>query len=365
MVHGANYIYSEVNAGIAGSGCDLSMQDMLFNNAPIIPATMKKYILIYLIFSLSIPAYNQVIKGSIADLDNQSKINFAYIYFNGTFVGTNSDKDGNFELDISRYPSMPLTISALGYYSVTLTVVSYSKPLIIFLKPKLYELKEVVISEKSNEREWKRNVKLFTDTFIGTTRNARACEITNIKDILFVSDYDTLKAFASNPILIDNRALGYKITYFLDDFILDRKNESFYFSGNIIFNEDLKYGDPEKQIFETRRKDAYLGSRMHFFRALWRNELDSASFIVKNPADENLTANNIVIQEDSRIKYLNYPEDLAICYDSELPSSYIIFIDENVNFDRNGYFDPSSVSWQGEMSLRRIADWLPYEYEVK
>ena len=326
---------------------------------------MKKCLLVFVFFSINILAFNQVIKGIVLDKDNHSKINFAYIYFNGTFIGTNSDKEGNFKLDISSYPSMPLTISALGYYSVTLTVVSPSKPLIIFMKPKLYELKEVVISGKSNENERKRNVKLFTDTFLGTTRNARLCEITNIKDITFVSDNDTLKAFASNPIQIDNRALGYKVTYFLDEFVFDKKSESFYFSGNIIFNEDLKYDDPQREIFETRRKTAYLGSRMHFFRSLWQNDLDSARFTVKNSADEILTTENIVIREDSLTRYLNYPEDLGICYYSGLPSSYIIFLDGNVNFDRNGYFDPSSVSWQGEMSLKRIADWLPYEYEVK
>jgi hypothetical protein len=326
---------------------------------------VKKSIFVFLFFSLNIPAYNQIIHGTVLDKENHGKINFAYIYFNGTFVGTNSDKEGNFVLDISSYPSMPLTISALGYYSVTLTVVSPSKPFIIFMKPKLYELNEVVISGKGYENERKRNEKLFTDTFLGTTRNARSCEITNIKDITFVSANDTLKAFASSPILIDNRALGYKVTYFLDEFVLDRKNESFYFSGNIIFNEDLTSDISKKQIFETRRKDAYLGSRMHFFRSLWNNDLDSARFTVKNSADEKLTVENIVIREDSLTRYLNYPEDLGICYYSSLPSSNIKFLNENVNFDKNGYFDPSSVSWQGEMSSRRIADWLPYEYEVK
>ncbi len=326
---------------------------------------MKKCLFIFLFFSLNIIAYNQVIKGIILDKENHGKINFAYIYFNGTFAGTNSDKEGNFELDISSYPSMPLTISALGYYSVTLSVVSPSKPLIIFMMPKLYELNEVVISGKSNERERKRNEKLFTDTFLGNTKNARNCEITNTKDILFESDNDTLKAFSSNPILIENRALGYKVTYFLDEFVIDKKNESFYFSGNIIFIENLTSDEQQKQIIETRRKDAYLGSRMHFFRSLWKNELDSAKFVVKNSAGDKLTTEDIVIREDSLTRYLNYPEDLEICYYSSLPSSYILFQNEKVNFDRNGYFDPSSVSWQGEMSLKRIADWLPYEYEVK
>ena len=148
---------------------------------------MIKFILLFLFISIHIVGYNQVIKGTVSDFKDHSRINFAYIYFNGTFVGTNSDKNGYFELDISRYASMPLTISALGYYSITLTVVSSEKPLTIFLQPKLYELQEVVISEKSNDRERRKNLKLFTDNFLGTTKNAKSCVITNPGDIIFVS----------------------------------------------------------------------------------------------------------------------------------------------------------------------------------
>lgn len=326
---------------------------------------MTKSLFLLLFLSLDLTAYNQVIKGTVSDKDNHSRIGFAYIYFNGTYIGTNTDKEGYFELDISKYPSMPLTISALGYYSVTLSVASYSKPLIIFLKPKLYELSEVVISEKSNERERKRNLNLFMNTFLGTTKNAKSCAITNPNDILFVSHNDTLKAFSSNPILIDNQALGYKITYFLDEFVLDIRNESFSFSGNIIFRDDQDADETQKLMFKSRRKLTYLGSRMHFFRSLWKNELDSTNFRLKNSEFEDLSYKDVVMKEDSLTKYLTYPEEIGICYQSNLPTSFIVFLQEKANFDINGYFDPSSLSWQGEMSLKRIADWLPYEYELK
>jgi len=326
---------------------------------------MRKFILIFLFINLHIVAYNQVIKGTILDQQTHDKISFAYIYFNGTFVGTNSDKNGNFELDISKYVSMPLTISALGYYSVTMNIVSSGKPVIINMKPKVFELNEVVVSAKAHNRERKENLRLFRNTFLGETRNAQECEITNENDIILISDNDTLKAFSSNPILIDNKALGYKVTYFLDEFVLCKKSDSFFFSGNIIFTEDLTTEETQKKIFEIRRKLAYLGSRMHFFRSLWENDLDSVKFIVKNPADENLSYNNLVIQEDSLIKYLQYPEELGICYHTSLPSTYIIFLEEEVYFDKNGYFDPTGISWQGEMARRRIADWLPYEYSFK
>jgi hypothetical protein len=326
---------------------------------------MRKFILLCLFINFYILAYNQVIKGTILDQKTHNKISFAYVYFNGTFVGTNSDKNGNFELDISKYSSMPLTISALGYYSVTMNIYSFKKPVIINMKPKVFELNEVVVSGKAHYRERRENLKLFEDTFLGVTRNANDCEITNENDIIFKTDNDTLKAFSVNPILIDNKALGYKVSYFLDEFNYNKKDKSFFFSGNIIFTEDLTTDKTKNLIFESRRKHAYLGSRMHFFRSLWENELDSSKFIVKNPALENLTYSNIVNEEDSLTKYLQYPEDLGICYHTSLPSTYVIFLESEVYFDKNGYFDPSGISWQGEMARRRIADWLPYEYSFK
>jgi CarboxypepD_reg-like domain len=105
---------------------------------------MKKFILIFLFANFNIVAYNQVIKGTVLENKTNSPI-FAAIYFSGTFVGTLSDLNGNFELDISKNASMPLTISSIGYYSVTLTDFLTYKPLIIYMTPKVYEVKEVDI----------------------------------------------------------------------------------------------------------------------------------------------------------------------------------------------------------------------------
>ena len=51
------------------------------------------------------------------------------------------------------------------------------------------------------------------------------------------------------------------------------KFKTFNFSGGIIFKENLKADETKKQLFEANRKEAYLGSKMHFFRALWENNL--------------------------------------------------------------------------------------------
>jgi hypothetical protein len=324
---------------------------------------MKKTILSLLLINFFVAGYSQIIRGTVLNLETKSKINFAYIYFDGTFVGTNSDQDGNFVLDISKYASMPLTISALGYYSVTMKSVSPGKPLIVYMKPKVFELNEVVVSSKSRAWERQKNLRLFKNAFLGTTRNSHDCIITNEKDIILKSENDILKAYSLNPISIDNRPLGYKITYFLDEFEYYEKSESFFFSGSIMFQEDLNTNETQKKTLTSRRRNAYLGSRMHFFRSLWENNLDSAKFVVRNPEEENLIYSKIVNEKDSLTKYLQYPENLTIYYQSSLPS-YIIFHEKKVFFNKKGYFNPLDISWQGEMSRQRIADWLPYEYSL-
>jgi hypothetical protein len=307
------------------------------------------------------------VRGTILDNSDHTKINFASIYINGTSVGTNSDQDGYFELDITKYASLPLTISALGYYSVTLTDFSKEKPIEVFLTPKTFELKEVIIVAKSLTKEKKANLKLFRNEFLGTSYDANNCVIENENDIIFNngSSGDTLKAFASKPIIIYNNGLGYKITYYLDKFEYYRKSKSFLYQGNAIFNEDLTSDITQKKFFEKRRKFAYLGSRSHFFASLWANKLKSNGFVIRNSADQILNYEDFVIVRSGFKKYISYKGNLSICYSSNSPNSYIEVLHDQVFFESTGYFDGSGVSVIGQMAKQRIGDLLPYDYRLK
>jgi len=268
---------------------------------------MRKLILSFIFFNSSSIAFSQVVKGTVLDQQSKAIIEFASIYFSGTFVGTATDENGKFILDISKYILMPLTISAIGYYSVTLTDFLSDEPLIIYLTPKVYEFNEVVISSKSLSQKRKAYLKLLKKEFLGTSYNAKKCEILNENDITFNYDSgtDTLKAFASKPILINNTALGYRITYFLDKFEHHKKSKSTFFIGNIIFNQDATIEETEKQFYQSSRKQTYLGSRMHFIRALWSDDLKSSDFRIYNPEKIELNYNNIVSSDDNNKKFIN------------------------------------------------------------
>ena len=322
---------------------------------------MKACLSFILFIHLYFPAYNQTLKGDVYDEQTKTPIEFASVYFNGSFAGTTTDLDGHFELDISKNKTMPLTISAIGYYSLTLTDFSTGKRLLIYLTPKVYDIKDVVISGKSYARERKKYLRFFINEFIGKTMHSKNCRILNQEDITFNYDHaeDTLKAFALKPLIIDNLALGYKVTYYLDLFEYYTKTKVLFFSGNIIFNEDLIADEMKAEFYLKKRKNVFQGSRMHFFRALWANQLKSNAFKITNTSGQKLIYHEVIFQEGTK-KYLSYPEHLDILFD--IYYSRIRFLKECVLFDQDGYFDPSGIRWEGEMSRQRIADWLPYEY---
>jgi hypothetical protein len=303
----------------------------------------------------------------VLDKKNHDTLSFAMVYINGTFLGTYTDAKGHFALDITGNKGMPISVSAIGYFTNTIADYSPDRPLFVFLTPKVIELEEVVVTAKARSARRINNLHVFRREFLGITSNALACYITNEKDISFNfgSDSDTLKAYASRPLIIENKAMGYKITYFLDMFEYYRSSKSFIFRGSIIFNEDLTAeGVSEREVFEKKRRYAYLGSRMHFFRSLWEDNLEPSGFNVKNSALENLEYDRIVANIDGR-KYFRFGENVGISYYAKIPGTQVEFLKDKVFFDEKGYYDPTGILWSGKMATQRIADWLPYEYRLK
>ena len=206
-------------------------------------------------------------------------------------------------------------------------------------------------------------MRIFKKEFIGLTSNARRCYIDNEQDISFNydSDKDTLRAYASKPIRIQNLSLGYDISYHLERFEYDRTNKTVLYTGNIIFHRDLIEDEESMKKYEKRRAYAYMGSNKHFFRSLWINSLKGSGFSVSTyRTGEPLNYELIVYQGFNGGKSLQYNEDLQIAYYDQL--SYISFREYKVIFEQDGFFDPTPIIWTGKMSEQRIADFLPYEY---
>ncbi|HKK40816.1 MAG TPA: carboxypeptidase-like regulatory domain-containing protein, partial [Bacteroidales bacterium] len=209
---------------------------------------MKKTTIVLILLGLTIISNGQIIKGTVYDKDTKEPVIAATVYFNGTSEGTLTDANGHFSINASKYSSMPLTISAIGYYSATIKKLSPTKPLEVYLETKVIELDEVNISAKFHSLRRSENLTTFRNEFLGTTANALNCKIMNEDDIIFKTseDGDTLIALSYKPLIIENKALGYNITYFLDRFEYNKVSKTFLFNGNVIFREDTTLSERRK-----------------------------------------------------------------------------------------------------------------------
>ena len=319
--------------------------------------TIVNLLLTLLIIVFSIDARGQVISGKVVDSETGDAVSFASVYLSGTTVGTVSTENGEFELDISRHPSIPLTVSAIGYSSFTLGNIPPDELLEVYLTPILYEMTPVDISTRSLERERRSNLRVFRNQFLGRTSYARRCEILNEEDITFNygSDRDTLIAYALKPLQIRNGALGYIITFHLERFEFYRKTGTVLYTGNFIFR-DMVLGGSSGSLNEKRRNNSYSGSVMHFFRALWANDLTAQGFSVQDQVGNYLSQEDIVISVDGQ-KYLSHRGDLTVNYFGN--ASFIRFLKYRVSFDESGYYDPVAIILTGEMGKQRVGEALP------
>jgi len=324
---------------------------------------------------------SQTFKGTVYDQSTDSTLSFAVIYISGTSIGTYSDINGNFELNISKNISKPITISLVGYYSVTLSEYSSNKNYKIYLSTKTYELNEVVV--KGKKGKWDTYLQIFKRQFLGSSTNASMCDILNERDLRFYNINDTtISAYSLNPLIIHNKALCYNITYYLDKFIYnyqkDEKhiyNETCFILGNYLFKDDLlTLSESEKIAVEERRRSAYLGSRMHFFRLLYLGNIHYRGKSIIALSDSVTTptvfliytktnSKSFVIKKDSLSGYLRNKGEISVKYKGI--SSRINVKKDSVYFEKYGFYDPFGVDFSGDMSDRRIGDLLPYEYSLK
>jgi hypothetical protein len=315
-----------------------------------------------MLFTVHTVVNAQELRGKIMDQESGQSIPNAAVYITGTFLGATADHDGRFSIDISRFPQRPVTVSAIGYYSSTVTRPHKDTRVPIYLVPKVYELEGASVTTRSLARKRRINLAAFKKEFLGSSAYARESEIINEEVIRFnyQTDRDTLLAYALEPLRIHNRALGYYITYYLNHFEYDRRTKTTLFMGDILFDEDLNIVSENERRFERRRQYVYKGSCMHFFRILWADQLDDSPFRVLNTAGYRLQIDELVAETEEGVKYMVDSGNLEVCYYQEC--SEVEFLDEAVYFDRTGYYDPTAILWRGPMAEERVGDWLPYEY---
>lgn len=323
-------------------------------------SVFKKYIcfismiLVFLLVASALRA--QVVKGKIVDEQSGKPLAGANIYFDGTYRGTASDNAGNFTLTAGN-TNIPLVVSYVGYESQMIN--NYvGKDLSISLKIKPNTLREVTIGADFLDR--RSEMEIFLREFIGLDHDN--CTISNPDDLYFsyFKKAGVLIAGADNPLIIYNKELGYKITYFLSDFRYSPQR--MFYQGNYFFTEDTIGRKPKeiKKILKARNS-AYIGSRMHFIRSLLRNSLVDEDFSIYDK-DNYWPRYDEIVKTHGNQTYIKLKGQLTIIHSGN--TTILESGKETKEFviDYNGYFDPKIGSWSGYMSQQRVNQLLPFEF---
>jgi hypothetical protein len=224
------------------------------------------------------------IAGRVLNGETEAAIPNASVFITNTSRGTVTSVNGTFDLRGIPAGKYDLIISSVGYNTQVYSFSSDKLPLQlkIYLEPKATEL-DAVIVEPYEKDGWQKWGKFFIENFIGTTGASKLCKIRNYKTLRFrhSKKKNILTVVADDPLVIENRELGYRITYQLENFSYDFGKNTLFYLGYTLFEDMAKDTVNIPKRFLRERHAAYKGSIVHFIRSLYTNKLVENGFEVK------------------------------------------------------------------------------------
>lgn len=337
----------------------------------------------------------QVIKGLVQDAKTHEPLPFANVFLNNTTKGTVTDTKGEFILRSIQEPgSYELVVSFVGYESYKVKINISANEILsasIGLVASEQQLTNVDV-KATRDKAWEKQLKKFEKVFLGDDKLADSCKIMNPWVIDFVQEKSgKMLAYTTEPLEIENNALGYKLFFYLKYFWADRTG--YFISGNIRFVEKQSVDEQEFLEWQINRKISYLKSKSHLFKAIIEHRITGEGFRLysENSGTENTVrsslfsdelgknlfpydTNGIVVPEKDAYKismkgrievhFVNQKARVRTYRDVPYPVSWIRFNSNKVVMNKDGYeLNPTDVTVSGDMSGDRVSHMLPLNYK--
>jgi len=238
---------------------------------------MKKYLILSLFCGLSTLqiGQSQTLRAVVADKTTRAPIENVFIFLANSSIGTASEADGRFELDLADNEQVVLVFSHINYETLTLELTEQDLRRDTFLlTPNNINLEEIQVVQKGNPRLRRRRLRKFTRAFLGESADPKLVKFANPEVLLFEEDKEKLIARATDALIIENKQLGYRLQFVLNRFELYRNNDLLY-QGSAFFEPMAD----EARYREKRQRAYRVGSR-YFFANLVRGTLDEADYEV-------------------------------------------------------------------------------------
>ena len=219
------------------------------------------------------------IQGYVYDTNGDPLVG-VHVYLSNTTLGTVSGLNGAFVLEDVPEGSYALVASMIGFETKMKDVSVWPDELTevkLYLKEEIYDIPEITVVEKF-PRRWQQDLKRFKRAFLGNRFEAKGCEIINPYILDFEREKSTLYASAPEPLIVENKSLGYRITFNLADFVINGSGNGHRYVGYPYF-EHLPVGDDAaREEIAEQRDILYEGSMLHYFRAAAKGTTQKEGF---------------------------------------------------------------------------------------
>jgi len=333
------------------------------------------------------------IEGRIIDWDTNKPLRGVHVFLSGTKIGTVTNEAGRYRLERVPPGSHRLVISKVGYQrslNEYLFEPGKSDRRSFRLKPAVYELDEIFAGNL--DETWEEHLEEFKRLFLGESALADSVEIMNPEVLRFERRWwGRFTAEALAPLVIENHSLGYRITYYLDEFY--HSGTRTRWDGEPLYSEMTPADSDEAIKWEENRREAFMGSLRHFFIAMIEGREDAEGFVVYNQRSSahpafstrktRVSANRIIREAERdylqqmrfsgrlEIVYTGAPEDLRyVQWSREInrrparnQTSYLELNRRAITIDPDGeVLETYGATRYGYFSFHRVADQTPREY---
>ncbi|WP_187177944.1 carboxypeptidase-like regulatory domain-containing protein [Algoriphagus sp. AK58] len=361
-----------------------------------------RYLLLIGLLCVTRLVFSQTITGTVREKGTGLPLPFANVFVSNTTFGKATDTDGKFQISGNLPQEIEVVASFVGYITEVKKVSTRGQSVIhidfelVFNESNLSEIELKAKRDKSWERAFRR----FEEVFLALPDDPYKSQIEIVNP--WVVDFEKAKtnqgqnylsASAQEPLKIINKALGYEIDYYLQDFRVLRNGSRFY---GQVFYEPLSSQDPEEVAqWESAREINFHSSLRHLNESILLSSSDSLFFKLyhtlpekmdrrrTNDFTQELNESIVLVSKDSilrrpigdgnfriflpgrmEVHHLDKPWRNDYYTNVYHAISWIQAPDGYYDVDRKGVLlNPTQLVLSGYLGRQRMARILPLDFE--
>lgn len=331
-----------------------------------------------------------VYTGVVLDAEADAPLPGVHVFEAASLHGTVTDTEGRFRLAASPGP-LRLYVTMIGYEPVRRALEpapGAEDTLVVRLHTSVLAVPAITV-EADRDRRWPRRFRRFRTMFVGTSPNADSVRIANPEVLDFDGGLGWLSARAAAPLVLENRALGYRVTYFLHAF--DARGGTVRYDGEPLYETLAPQDSTEAARWAQARVRAFRGSFRHLLLALLAGRSEDEGFTLYRrhvAGEDRLRPGRFALRPETLLErradgiYLAFPGAVEVHYHREPADdrfarfmersgvqplgrqiSFFTLSDGPTRVDDDGeVIDPYGVILSGYFAYEGMAEALPRAY---